>query len=116
MFKIAKGWIQLVDGLFLIATGLSVFDLFIALGSYSLKELFTVDKIGSLIVSIVVCLFWIGRYVIIRNRNRKEEKLLDLEIKIKEMHLNREDMSDEIKKLLKHSDNGSSNSDRSHKI
>ena len=116
MFKVAKGWIQLIDGLFLIATGLSMFDLFIALGSYSVKELFTIDKIGSLIVSIVVCLFWIGRYIIIRNRNKKEEKLLDLEIKIKEMHLNREDMNGEYEKLLKHSDNGSSISDRSHEI
>lgn len=102
MLKLAKGWYQLIDGCFLIITGFTMFDAGVTVLTYSFKDLFTLDKIGSLVVSIVVCCFWIGRFVIIRNRNKKEEKLLDLEIKIKEMQYNRKDMESEYDKLIKH--------------
>lgn len=101
MFKIAKGWYQLVDGCFLIVTGFTMLDAGLTAFTYSFKDLFTVDKIGSLVVSIVVCCFWIGRFIIIRNRNKKEDYLLDLEIKIKEMQYNRKDIEGETDIFLK---------------
>lgn len=102
MIKIAKGWLQVIDGCFLIITGFSIMDATITLATYSLGELFTIDKIGSLIVSIVVVCFWVLRYRLIKKKNEKEERLLDLEIKIKEMQYNRKDMESEYDKLLGH--------------
>ncbi len=109
MLKIAKGWYDLINGCFLVITGFTMFDAGVTALTYSFKDLFTIDKIGSLIVSVVVCCFWIGRFFIIRNRNKKEEKLLDLEIKIKEMQYNRKDMEGEYEKLLKNDSHKSRN-------
>lgn len=105
MIKIAKGWLQLIDGCFLIITGFSIMDATITLATYSLSELFTIDKVGSLVVSLVVVCFWVLRYRLIKIKNKKEERLLDLEIKIKEMQLERKDMEGEFNKLLENDSN-----------
>lgn len=99
--KIAKEWLQLLDGCFLIITGYSMLDASITLASYSLSELFTLDKIGSVVVSIVAVLFWLLRAYQSNKKHKKEQQLLDLEIDIKKMYINRKDMQDEIEKLIK---------------
>lgn len=99
--KIAKEWLQLLDGCFLIITGYSMLDASITLAIYSLSELLTLDKIGSVVVSIVAVLFWLLRAYQSNKKHKKEQLLLDLEIDIKKMYINRKDMQDEIEMLIK---------------
>ena len=94
-------WWNCIEGVLYLMTGWYLTEVLLAFATYSIKELLTIDKVGSLIVSVVVCGFWIARYRMIKSKNKKEDKLLDLEIKIKEMHLNRKDMEEEHEKLLK---------------
>jgi len=51
-----------------------------------------------------------------RENNKKKREILELDIQYRKMRNNRKDMKGEIQELLKHSDNGSSISDRPHKI
>lgn len=99
--KIAKEWLQLLDWCFLIITGYSMLDASITLASYSLSELLTLDKTGSVVVSVVAVLFWLLRAYQSNKKHKKEQELLDLEIDIKKRYINRKDMQDEIDKLLK---------------
>lgn len=99
--KIAKEWLQLLDGCFLIITGYSMLDASLTLATYSLSELLTIDKIGSVVVSIVAVLFWVLRAYQSIKKHKKEQDLLNLEIDIKKMYINRKDMQSEIDKLLK---------------
>lgn len=101
MMKIAKEWLRLLDGCFLIITGYSMLDAFLTLATYSLSELLKIDKIGSVFVSIVAVLFWLLRAYQSNKKHKKEQLLLDLEIDIKKMYINRKDMQDEIEKLIK---------------
>lgn len=101
MIKIASSWWQLIDGVFVVITGFTMFDATLTIATYSINELMTMDKVGSLAVSVVVICFWILRYRLIKKKNAKEERKLDLEIQIREMYLNRKDMSNEIEKLFK---------------
>ncbi len=110
-----RGW-DLLSGACYLITGWYLSEFLVMTVTFSLKELFTAGEIGKIVVPIAVCLFWYGRYRMLKRKYAKEEKSLDLDIKWKEMRNNREDMKDEINKFIKHSDNGSSISDRSHKI
>lgn len=101
MMKIAKEWLQLLDGCFLIITGYSMLDASLTLATYSLSELLTIDKIGSVVVSIVAVFFWVLRAYQSIKKHKKEQDLLNLEIDIKKMYINRKDMQSEIDKLLK---------------
>lgn len=101
MMKIAKEWLQLLDWCFLIITGYSMLDASLTLAAYSLSEILTLDKIGSVVVSIVAVLFWLLRAYQSNKKHKKEQQLLDLEIDIKKMYINRKDMQDEIEKLIK---------------
>lgn len=101
MIKIAKEWLQLLDGCFLIITGYSMLDASLTLATYSLSELLTIDKIGSVVVSIVAVSFWVLRAYQSIKKHKKEQDLLNLEIDIKKMYINRKDMQDEIEKLIK---------------
>lgn len=101
MMRIANSWWQLIDGVFVVITGFTMFDATLTVATYSIKELMTIDKVGSLAVSVVVILFWVLRYRLMKKKNAKEERKLDLEIQIREMYLNRKDMTNEIDKLFK---------------
>lgn len=103
--RIAKEWLQLLDGCFLIITGYSLLDASITVASYSLAELFTMDKVGSLIVSIVAIFFWVMRGVQSHKKHKKEQQLLDLEMDIKRRYLNRKHNEDDIKELLDNDNN-----------
>lgn len=104
MMKLAKEWWQILDGGFLIITGVSMYEMCFSLATYTVSELFTLDKVSSFVVSIVAIIFWLVRLKMIKDKNRKEQKILDLEIKIKEMYINRKDMEDEIKEFLDNED------------
>tara|TARA_R110002051_G_C8769409_1_gene503348 strand:+ start:25269 stop:25583 length:315 start_codon:yes stop_codon:yes gene_type:complete len=101
MMRVANSWWQLIDGVFVVITGFTMFDATLTVATYSIKELMTIDKVGSLAVSVVVILFWVLRYRLMKKKNAKEERKLDLEIQIREMYLNRKDMTNEIDKLFK---------------
>ena len=79
-------------------------DATITLAAYSLAELFTIDKIGSLIVSVVVVFFWVLRYRLTKRlalkKSEKEQEKLDLEIQIRRRYLERKDMEGEYEKLI----------------
>lgn len=104
MIKLAKEWWQVLDACFLVITGYSILDASLTVASYSLAELFTIDKVGSVFVSIVAVCFWLLRAYQARQSHKKEQRIKDLEIQIKEMYLRRKDMEEEIKEFLKNDD------------
>ena len=106
----------------LFVSGYTIIEVF-AVGTLDLDKLNIFDGNLKSYVLVLTAAWYVYKFIIAiigwkgrAEEKKKKQKILDLDIEYREMRNGRKDMKLEHKELLKHSDNGSSISDRSHEI